>query len=662
MLVKKKEKRNFGKWRTATLVSVWVLFAIHFAHWKLNGTTLAPLELNEVLYTIHQGIITGGFLLMFAIMIATLIFGRFFCGWGCHILSLQDSCVWLMKKLKVKPRVIRSRVFLWIPFAAMFYLFVWPQISMLVHGVAVADLHIAEQENGGWTSFVTDDMWRNLPSANIALSTFFIVGFLLVYMLGSRSFCFYGCPYGALFGLADQVAPGRIVLTGNCVQCGICTANCGSDILIHKEVVKFGMVTSNRCFKDLDCVANCPEDALSFGFKTPPLFKKKFKLNQYKDRYNFTFFEDVLMAIVFVISILIYRALYDVIPFLMSVAISIATAYLFILFYRLIRKQSAKLRNITLKISGKITTKGYVFALFCLCYFAFTIHSGIVHYHHYTGQKVYKELLISLSGQDVDDSPSEARMVVLDEALYHFEKAQDLGIVNPLSLQKQIASIYLVKGQIDLAMPQLLQVIADNPNDLETRYRLGIIAENAGDIETAEKHFTQAIIDDVDMETNRDYELRSMAHLHLSKITDGNGVKKASKHHLVSAIKDDPNNFEANLAIGVMYLNSGMPEKAVDYMENAAESNPNSIVIHNNLSAIYSKMKQAKKAIPHYTKLLELQADNPMTYYNLGMSQYSIGQYSEARKNLLHALELNPSHKNARVGLNLTNKAIRNKQ
>ena len=81
-----KKYRSFEKWRIATLIGVHVLFI-----WKIRGRTLAPLEFNEVMYTIHQGIVTAGFILMALVMVATLIFGRFFCSWGCHNLALQDS-------------------------------------------------------------------------------------------------------------------------------------------------------------------------------------------------------------------------------------------------------------------------------------------------------------------------------------------------------------------------------------------------------------------------------------------------------------------------------------------------------------------------------------------------------------------------------------------
>ncbi|HNK85190.1 MAG TPA: 4Fe-4S binding protein, partial [Flavobacteriales bacterium] len=289
----------YARWRVATLVGVHVLFIAHFVHWKLKGRTLAPLEFNEVLYTIHQGIVTAGFLLMAVVMVGTLIFGRFFCSWGCHILALQDAAGWIMDKLRIKRQPIRSRTLIWVPMAVMFYLFIWPQIMQLWHGVEQQAVHVVEAGGSRWSSFTTEDMWRNLPPPGVAVLTFFVCGFVIVYLLGSRGFCFQACPYGALFGLADQLAPGRIVLTKDCDQCGLCTKACTSDILVHRELAMHGMVTNPRCLKDLDCVAACPEKAVNFGFRIPPLFRKGHPMGAYGGRFSNSMGEDVFLAIAF---------------------------------------------------------------------------------------------------------------------------------------------------------------------------------------------------------------------------------------------------------------------------------------------------------------------------------------------------------------------------
>ena len=47
--------------------------AAHYAHWKLSGRTLAPLELNEVMHTLELGIVTAGFLFMVAAFLSFLL-------------------------------------------------------------------------------------------------------------------------------------------------------------------------------------------------------------------------------------------------------------------------------------------------------------------------------------------------------------------------------------------------------------------------------------------------------------------------------------------------------------------------------------------------------------------------------------------------------------
>ena len=82
---------------------VYLLMGIHIAHWKIAGKTLAPLELNELMYTLELGIVTAGFLFMLAAVLLTAIFGRFFCSWGCHILALEDLSAWLLGKMGIRP-------------------------------------------------------------------------------------------------------------------------------------------------------------------------------------------------------------------------------------------------------------------------------------------------------------------------------------------------------------------------------------------------------------------------------------------------------------------------------------------------------------------------------------------------------------------------------
>ena len=70
-----KPRSRYGRWRAGTLLLVYVLMAAHVTHWIVTGKTLAPLELNEVMYTFELGIVTAGFLFM-AVAVLVLLQSR----------------------------------------------------------------------------------------------------------------------------------------------------------------------------------------------------------------------------------------------------------------------------------------------------------------------------------------------------------------------------------------------------------------------------------------------------------------------------------------------------------------------------------------------------------------------------------------------------------
>ena len=108
-------KSRTSKWRASVLIGVHALIAAHITHFLIARRTLSPVEPSESMYTLEQGFLNCGFLFFAVALAGTLVFGRFFCGWACHIVALQDLCGWVMKKLGVRPRPFRSRLLAFTP-------------------------------------------------------------------------------------------------------------------------------------------------------------------------------------------------------------------------------------------------------------------------------------------------------------------------------------------------------------------------------------------------------------------------------------------------------------------------------------------------------------------------------------------------------------------
>jgi polyferredoxin len=472
-------RSRFARWRACTLALVYLLMVVHITHWMIVGRTLAPLELNEVMYTAELGIVTAEFIFMSIAVLATAVFGRFFCSWGCHILALQDLCTWILGKLHIRPKGIRSRAMLWIPVAAALYMFVWPQAVRVWEGRAPAKLHL-RTDAGGWASLVTENSWRNLPDPAIIVLTFGICGFLIVYVLGSRGFCAYGCPYGAIFGLVDRMAPGRIrVGRGDCRQYGTCTAVCGSHVRVHEELGRYGMVVNPACLKDLDCVSACPQHAAYYGFGKPSVLKTVRNDITVRKQYDFTLREEAMMLVVFVATLLVFRGLYDRFPFLMTVGLGVVVGYCSVVVLRLSRKPNVKLNRWPLKTAGRLLHPGQAFVGLAAVFVLFSIHSAFVRYHTHEGRRSYYRMRSS-------EAVSESDAL---QAVNHFAFVERWGLL-PVELNhRMLAETHygLAGARFKQTRPRdarehLLEAVRLWPNYAAAEYDLGGLLIEAGDL------------------------------------------------------------------------------------------------------------------------------------------------------------------------------------
>jgi len=641
-------KKNIHRWRALSLLAVYVLFAIHITHWIIKGKTLAPLEFNEVLYSIHLGIITAGLIFMGMTIVGTLIFGRFFCSWACHILALQDLSAWILEKLNIKPQPIRSRAFFIVPVVVMLYLFAWPQVVRIFAGNPIPEFRVL-RDGQGWASFSTTDFWRNLPSVPITLLTFFVVGFLVVYVLGTRSFCRYGCPYGVLFGWIDKITPGKIVLTGNCNQCGLCTAGCNSHVQVHKEIKEFGKVVDNACLKDLDCVAVCPNDAIQFGFTSPSLGKSLSGLPGNESRYSFSVSEDIFLGVLVLLFTIIFRGLYNAIPFLLSVTVAVLLAYFTVIASRVFRKEFVHVGKIVLRSGSKITSKGKLYLGFVLLCTAFSAHSAYIHYHTWAGENLYNEIVIRGNTVQLAESDIDARMK-LELSEYHLAQADKWGLWHPENLERELASIYIFQKDYKNAVVHLEKMLETHPDDGEARLRLAKIHILNGDDSEAMDELRQ-ITEQEEIVSVHDNKIRSDAHLQMGHLEEKSGFLTTALEHYEAALNAQSSNTEAALALGVLYTRAGRFQEGEKYLLACDSIMPNNPLILNNLTVIYMRTGRTDIAILCLERLIQLQPENISPNYNLGMLYLRKGEEEKAIAQLEHTLEIDPDHLNSHIAL-----------
>src|SRR5215475_8446803 len=378
-------KSKTSRWRATALILLNLFMIAHIIQWRVMGKTVSPIEPSETMYTLQKGFINAGFVFFTLAILATLIFGRFVCGWGCHILALQDFCGWLLKKMGLHPKPFRSRLLVYVPLAAALYMFVWPVVYRLFTKLGPEPI-IPKFTN----HLVTTNFWATFPSVAVAIPFLFICGFVTVYFLGQKGFCTYACPYGGFFGLADKFSPGKIRVTPACNQCGHCTATCTSNVLVHAEVKQYGMVVDPGCMKCMDCVSVCPNDALYFGFGKPTLMAPK--LNAIKRSYSLTWPEEIVGALVFLGAFLSVRGVYALVPFLMALGCAAVTTFLALKLWRLLWARELSLYRFNLKSSGKMRNAGWAFAAFACGWIGLNAQCGWVRYHEFLGNVAFQKI------------------------------------------------------------------------------------------------------------------------------------------------------------------------------------------------------------------------------------------------------------------------------
>ncbi len=380
-------KSKTSRWRAAALIALNLLMIGHFIQWYFAGKTISPIEPSETMQTLQHGFVNAGFIFFTLAILATLIFGRFVCGWGCHILALQDLCGWLLKKMGMTPKPFRSRLLVYVPLIGALYMFVWPTAYRFFAGTEAGPL-IPKFTN----HLVTTNYWETFATVSVAIPFLFVCGFMTVNFLGQKGFCTYACPYGGFFGLADKFSPGKIRVTDACNQCGHCTATCTSNVLVHAEVKQFKMVVDPGCMKCMDCVSVCPNDALYFGFGKPSLLAPK--SSSFKRSYSLTWPEEIVGAVVFFGSFLSVRGVYSLVPFLMALGCASVTTFLTLKTWRLIRDREVSFYRFCLKSSRGIQKAGWGFSAFAVVWIGLNVHSGWIRYNEHEGDRAFRQLKI----------------------------------------------------------------------------------------------------------------------------------------------------------------------------------------------------------------------------------------------------------------------------
>ena len=558
------------------LLLVYVAIALHIAHWWSRGTTLSPLEPSESMEFSKRGLINAGAIYFALTILSTTLFGRFFCGWACHIVALQDGCRWILERLGMRPRPIRLGVLASVPWIVFVYMFLAPLLYRATHGIEVPGAHL---------KLTTNLFWSTFPGWPMALLTMVVCGGALVLFLGAKGFCTYGCPYGAIFGIADQFAPLRIRVTDACNGCGHCTAVCTSNVRVHQEVRDWKTVVDPGCMKCLDCVSVCPTDALYVGWGAPALLTPRVQPTKKKStgnaglarivlnalfmwstfalllfhggEFEFRFAlilapialivaylfagkaerlaalsmgEEALLACMFLLGLYAFRGFEMIpgveagVPLLLAVGLAGLVAYFALLALRMLQGANVWLQSAELLRERKLTRAGWSFCALALP-FALLLGNGTTTQVRTDRARVQRRQADVEARAAYDLGVALAQQENLDGAIAAFETAIRLQS-DFLAARENLAGMYCATQRYREGIAQYDVALRLNPSDADTRFLIGRACAESGDMSAAEAHWIEAL---------RLNPAHGAAHEQMAILCEGRGDVEAARQHRAAA-------------------------------------------------------------------------------------------------------------------------------
>jgi ferredoxin len=450
----------------------------------------------------------------------------------------------------IRPKPLRSRLLAIVPSIAALYMFAWPFVVNFLSGRGTPPPHLALEKQ---------DFWATFPPWPVALATFLVCGFAIVYFLGAKGFCTYGCPYGAIFGLVDRFAVGRIRVTDACEGCAHCTATCTSNVIVHEEVRTHGMVVDPGCMKCLDCVSVCPKGALYFGFGPPSLAKKA----SGRARASFRFREELILGVLFLATFFAVRGLYGVIPFLLALGLAGILSYSFFALLPLASRADTSFVGQRLKAGGRLTRRGVAFVLVMIGIGVLTVHCALVKFHSWSSARMYsrtEELqlacLLDPSRQPAGEERSE-----VESALSSARFVERYGLLSTPQNRLQMAWFSLLDGQPQ-EFEKRLGALASTPDGRHHNLDLGRFLEARGRRDEAIAAYRAGLHPQAD----------PAAHDHLAKLL----------------------------------LSAGRPEEALDVYRQAVEWNPDNPNLVFNLGIAQASLFRIDDATTSFRRVLEL--------------------------------------------------------
>ena len=236
------QNKNLYKIRITSAIIIFIIAVIGMLgiFYPLN---LFDIQFLPVLQRVLNNFSITPLLILIALILLTLIFGRIYCSLICPLGILQEIIGFI--KNKTSDSVHKN-------YPLKYFL------AAVVWGIFIGGSSLLIRYIDPYTIFGSA---ISKTSAGLI-----IVGLIiLAVFFKDRIFCTNFCPVGTILGLISKISFNKIYISDVCVSCGQCEKNCPAACINSKEKT----VDNETCIKCLKCLEICPKNGIKYG-KTPP--------------------------------------------------------------------------------------------------------------------------------------------------------------------------------------------------------------------------------------------------------------------------------------------------------------------------------------------------------------------------------------------------------
>jgi predicted TPR repeat methyltransferase len=205
----------------------------------------------------------------------------------------------------------------------------------------------------------------------------------------------------------------------------------------------------------------------------------------------------------------------------------------------------------------------------------------------------------------------------------------------PNILLKQLANVYRVAGDLDLAKKTFNELLEKDSVDASSQNNLALIYYQEKNYQLAQQHFLKALEIDKSYFTAM-YNL-ALTYKAQNKLEDAVAC-------LLGLLSGDPDYAQANFLLGKILLEKKQTEEALKFLQRFVSQFPDDVEILQAVSVCLLEENCFQQAKPYCQALVDLQEKPFSAWYNLGVIAEKLGDKEEALNCYQNSLIIYPEY------------------